>query len=217
VGLGEDVVVASQEGLEHLLAGDQCERRWGAAAETHPENCPTVAPKGHGQSVEVPGDGAQGAQPVHAEHQVEAIQVQGEAVQAKRLAVDGSCSGRAQTGAGHAFAIGDSNGETRPRRDGEAQPGNDVGVDERESRPRVDQGHQVDACDADLQLHGVRGRDASQRIQGDADRVIIIGSRLILFQFQEKDSRVGAPVIFGELFKAEIALPVGALVGNLLC
>jgi len=85
------------------------------------------------------------------------------------------------------------------------------------SRPRVDQGHQVDACDADLQLHGVRGRDASQRIQGDADRVIVIGSRLILFQFQEKDSLAGAPVIFGELFKAEIALPVGALVGNLLC
>jgi len=68
-----------------------------------------------------------------------------------------------------------------------------------------------------LQLHGVRGRDASQRIQGDADRVIVIGSRLILFQFQEKDSLAGAPVIFGELFKAEIALPVGALVGNLLC
>jgi hypothetical protein len=82
-------------------------RRDGAANRSLPDHPVVIAPAGHACLREVPQYGSQGAQPVHTQDRIVAIQRDDEEVDDKLLGVDEDMCRAADAGSGHPVAVGD--------------------------------------------------------------------------------------------------------------
>ena len=90
-----------------------------------------IVPEGHRQSAKVPNDRAQRPKPLDTKHQVEAAQVQREAVNGEGLATDDDQGSEADTRATHPVTVSHHDVEASTRGDGETQALRKRGVNER--------------------------------------------------------------------------------------
>jgi hypothetical protein len=130
-------------------------RRDVAANRSLPNHPMIVTPAAHVSPREVPQYGSQGAQPVHAQDHIVAIQRNDEGVDDELLSVDEDTCRAADTSGGHPVTVGDLDTEARVRQDVQVQTTRSHDGDEGVCGARVDQGSEWFIGHTDGQLHGV--------------------------------------------------------------
>ena len=167
-------------------------------------------PEGHRQSAKVPNDRAQRPKPLDTKHQVEAAQVQREAVNGEGLATDDDQGSEADTRATHPVTVSHHDVEASTRGDGETQALRKRGVNEHLGGDGIHQCTQLYATYCHLQQHRVSGVESSESMEGDLQvGDVPEGVQLVIPQVHEKDATPSRTlVLLAERLGAEVALAV---------
>jgi hypothetical protein len=138
---GEDIVKFFQQKRQQIDGVQLVDRRGNVTANRSLPHYPMInAPVAHASPHEIPQNWSQGAQPVHSQHDIVAVQQNDEEINDELLSVDEDVRCAADSRSHHPVAVGNLDREVRPGPDVQLQAGHSPNEDEGVCRVGVDQG-----------------------------------------------------------------------------